>query len=176
MKKLRDEVTPVLHHVKFIKAEGEIRFEPGDGVPDCWLRNDSSADPQGIEVTVAQSREQHYLGQELNEKGMGRGFLGLPDDAPSQEFTVRLAKPRVMYSTTSALQLFESGVKRCLRKKAKAKYTGFDLLIEAPSYGLQNERWSGIHEDLRSAAREMPFRQIHVIVVRGSEPFGFRIK
>jgi hypothetical protein len=74
LKKLRDEVAPVLHHVKFIKAEGEIRFELGNNVPDCWLRNNPSEEPQGVEVTVAQSREQHYLGEELNEKRMGRGF------------------------------------------------------------------------------------------------------
>jgi hypothetical protein len=64
LKKLRDEVTPVLHHIKFIGATGEIRFELGNAVPDCWLRDRPSKKPQGIEVTVAQSREQHHLGKE----------------------------------------------------------------------------------------------------------------
>lgn len=35
VKKLRDEVVPVLHHVKFVKAKGDIRFELNNGVPDC---------------------------------------------------------------------------------------------------------------------------------------------
>ncbi len=57
LKKLRDEVTPVLHHLQFNRTSGEIRFELGGAVPDCWLRDHHNAPPQGIEVTVAQSRE-----------------------------------------------------------------------------------------------------------------------
>ena len=56
LKKLRDEVVPVLHYLKFIKAEGEIRFELNDGVPDCWVRNNPHEESQGIEVTVALPR------------------------------------------------------------------------------------------------------------------------
>src|ERR1700690_1999462 len=63
-KKLRDEITPVLNHVKFIKAKGEIRFELGDGVPDCWLRESPNSEPRGLEITIAQSREQYFLGLE----------------------------------------------------------------------------------------------------------------
>lgn len=68
VKKLRDEVVPVLHHVKFVKAKGDIRFELSSDLPDCWLRDKPNAAPQGLEVTVAQSREQQRLGQEMNEK------------------------------------------------------------------------------------------------------------
>src|SRR5882724_2774517 len=71
VKKLRDEVVPVLHHIKFVKAKGEIRFELNSDVPDCWLREHPTAPPQGLEITVAQSREQYLLGQEMNEKGIG---------------------------------------------------------------------------------------------------------
>ena len=71
VKKLRDEVTPVLHYLQFIKAEGEVRFELGDKVPDCWLRNANSNEPQGLEVTIAQAREQHFLGKELKRKTLG---------------------------------------------------------------------------------------------------------
>lgn len=176
LKKLRDEVAPVLHHIRFTKATGHIRFELSDNVPDCWLRSNSTAEPQGIEVTVAQSREQYYLGKELNEKRVGRGFLGLSDSASSKAFSTRLAKPRVMYATASALKVIGDGIKLCLNKKADAKYTGFDLLIEAPLRSLPKQRWNRIRNDLRSAAREMPFRQIHVIGNESSEPFGFRIK
>jgi hypothetical protein len=132
VKKLRDEVVPVLHHVKLVKARGDIRFALNNGVPDCWLRDNPDASPQGLEITVAQSREQHLLGQELNEKRMGRGFLGLPDDAPTTAFAARLARPRVMYSTENALKVIGDGIKSCLRKKDHPKYAGHDLLIEAP--------------------------------------------
>jgi hypothetical protein len=176
LKKLRDEITPVLSHVKFLGTQGEIRFELGDGVPDCWLRDSSTSEPRGLEVTTAQSREQYYLGQELNQKGMGRGFIGLPDDAPLSAFSKNLSRQRIMYSTESALKATSDGIKLCLKKKAKPKYAGFDLLIEAPLHNLPNERWSLILEELRSAAAEMPFRQIHVIGSRDPKLFGFRIK
>src|SRR5438093_767149 len=68
------------------------------------------------------------------------------------------------------------GAQKKLRKKAKSKYAGFDLLIEAPLRSLPNERWSRIHEELRAEANQMPFRQIHVIGNQDTEPFGFRIK
>jgi hypothetical protein len=176
LKVLRDEVSPVLHHLRFVKAKGEVKFALNNTVPDCWLREDPTGKPQGLEVTVAQSREQHYLGRELNEKRMSRGFLGLPDSASSKAFSDRLARPRVMYSTGSALEVIGNGIKSCLKKKADAKYAGFDLLVEAPLRSLPNERWNQIEDDLRSAASEMPFREIHVIGNQDTEPFGFRIK
>lgn len=176
VKKLRDEVVPVLHHVKFTKASGEIRFELNNGVPDCWLRDNAKVTPQGLEITVAQSREQHLLGQELNEKGIGRGFLGLPDDAPAKAFKERLARPRIMYPTEGALKVIGNGIKSCLGKKSDPKYAGHDLLIEAPLRSLPKERWSLIEDDLRLAASAMPFREIHVIGDHDREPFGFRIK
>src|SRR6202022_1757836 len=94
LKTLRDEVSPVLHHVKFVKAKGEIRFALNNAVPDCWLRERPAAKPQGLEVTVAQSREQHYLGKALNEKGISPGFIGLPDKASSKAFADKMARGR----------------------------------------------------------------------------------
>jgi hypothetical protein len=176
LKVLRDEVSPVLRHLRFVKAKGEIKFALNDTVPDCWVRERPNEKPQGLEVTVAQSREQHYLGRELNEKRMSRGFLGLPDSASSKVFSDRLAKPRVMYTTGAVLEVIGNGIKSCLRRKADPKYAGFDLLIEAPLRSLPNERWNQIEGDLRSAASEMPFREIHVIGNQDTEPFGFRIK
>jgi len=175
-KKLRDEVVPVLHHTKFVKARGEVRFDLNSEVPDCWLRNNPTAAPQGLEITVAQPREQHLLGQEMNEKGIGRGHLGLPDDAPAKAFKERLARPRVMYSSEGALKVIGNGIKACLQKKSDPKYAGHDLLIEAPLQSLPKERWSLIEDELRSAASGMPFREIHVIGNQASESFGFRIK
>jgi hypothetical protein len=117
VKKLRDEVTPVWNHISFVDIKGEVRFELNDSVPDCWMRHNSSSKPWGVEVTIAQSREQHHLGQELNEKGIGRGFIGLPDDAPSSAFARNLARERVMYSTESALKTTLNGITLCLKKK-----------------------------------------------------------
>lgn len=175
-KKLRDELAPVLRHLSFVKASGEIRFELNSSVPDCWLRAAPDAAPQGLEVTVAQSREQYHLAVEMNETGFGRGFVGIADDAPAYVVAEKMARPRIMYTSTSALARIGSGIKSCLRKKDNPKYAGFDLLIEAPLRTLPKERWSLIYDDLQQAASGMPFREIHVIGNEASEPFGFRIK
>lgn len=177
VKKLRDEVVPVMHHIKFVKAKGDIRFELNSAVPDCWLRDNPNAPPQGLEVTVALSREQQRLGQHMNEtKGMVPGYLGLPDDAPEKLFKERLARGRIMHSSDGALKVIGDGIKRCLGKKDNPKYAGHNLLIEAPLHSLPKERWSRIEDDLRSAASTLPFREIHVIGDHDTSPFGFRIK
>jgi hypothetical protein len=176
LKRLRDEITPVLSYVKFLGVQGEIRFELSDAVPDCWLRENCNSEPRGLEITVAQSREQYHLGLELNEKNIGRGFMGLSDDAPSGAFAENLARQRTMYSTEAALKATSNGIKLCLKKKTKPKYAGFDLLIEAPLHSLPNERWNHIQKELCAAAAETPFRQIHVIGSRDIDLFGFRIK
>jgi hypothetical protein len=175
-KKRRDEVTPVQCHLRYIQATGEIRFELSDRVPDCWLRETTTATPQGLEVTVALSREQYMLGRELNEKRMGRGFLGLPDNADDETFSRRLASPRIMHSTEGALRAIRDGIKRCLERKSSTKYAGLDLLIEAPLGAVLKRRWRLIEDELREAASTKPFREIHVIGNGEREPFGFRIK
>lgn len=177
VKKLRDEVVPVLHHVRFTKAQGEIRFELNNDVPDCWLRGGPNEAQQGLEITVAQSREQQRLGRLMNEtKGMVPGYLGLPDDASEAHYKTRLERGRVMYSSDGALAAIGNGIKACLLKKNHPKYAGYDLLIEAPLHSLPEERWSRIQDDLRAAASALPFREIHVIGDQDRSPFGFRIK
>jgi hypothetical protein len=166
----------VLHHVKFVKAKGEIRFALNNAVPDCWLRENPAAEDQGLEVTVAQSREQHYLGRALNEKGISPGVIGLPDTASSKAFADSMARGRVMFAPAARLKGVTAGIKLCLEKKANAKYAGLDLLIEAPLHSLPNERWRQVEDELRSAASKSPFREIHVIGDQDTEPFGFRIK
>lgn len=177
VKKLRDEVTPVLHHVKFVKAKGEVRFPLDNHVPDCWLRAGPNAAPQGIEVTCALAREQALLGQQMNKtRGIVAGFMGLPDEAPGAVYKERLAGGRLMHSTDGVLRAVRDGIKTCLCNKNDPKYAGHDLLIEAHLTILPKERWAHIEPELREAARAMPFREIHVIGDHDRLPFGFRIK
>lgn len=174
LKTLRDEISPVRNHIRFAKLQGEIRFALDDTVPDCWLRARPTDAPQGLEVTIALAREQYHLAKELNEKGIGRGNLGLQDTATKEAFADRLAKPRIMYTAAGRLRTVADGIKLCLTKKNKPRYAGHDLLIEAPMDSLPEERWSQIEEELRASAQAMPFREIHVIA--NHRPFGFRIK
>jgi hypothetical protein len=41
---------------------------------------------------------------------MGRGFLGLHDNAPAKALTERLAQPRVMYATEDVLKVIGDGI------------------------------------------------------------------
>jgi hypothetical protein len=176
VKKLRDEIVPILRHVRFTKATGEIRFDLSSDVPDCWLRDRPNAPPQGLEVTVAQSREQQRLGQQMAEtKEMVPGFLGLPDNVPEPLYKKRLERGRIMRSPDGALQATVDGIKACLRKKNRPKFARHDLLIEAPLFGLSTERLGILENDLRSAASTLPFREIHIIGATDASPFGFRV-
>jgi hypothetical protein len=172
LKKIRDEVAPVLHYVKLFPPDGDIRFPLDDNPPDCWIREACDHAEIGIEVTGALSTEQYHLATELNETGIGRGFLGLQDDASKHDFEGRLASPRTAYSSGAALTAVEDAIQLCLRKKDHRKYQGYDLIIEAPLTLLPNEEWHAIKENLRVRAGRMPFRHIYVI----GESFGFSIK
>lgn len=176
MKKLRDEITPVHRHVMFTQKQGEIRFALNDDIPDVWFRENSSASSCGMEVTVALSREQHYLGRELNEKGVGRGFIGIQDDAPIEDFDKKLNRNRSAYSSQQVLKTVEVAINRCFLKKNNKKYSGHDLLVEAPLGLIPKERWSQIDLGLRRAAATLPFREVHVIGNRDGGLFGFQLK
>jgi hypothetical protein len=55
VKVLRDEVSPVLHHLRFVKAKGEVKFALDNTVPDCWLREDPEEKPTPPSSRVVQS-------------------------------------------------------------------------------------------------------------------------
>ena len=115
-KKLRDEICPVSGFLKYRKIEtGQVRFPLDNNTPDCWLINNGIN--SGIEVTIERGKERHFRNTELIEAGMGRGFLGIQDDAPREDFEKRISKPRTTYTTDQALQSTKDGILRCLSRK-----------------------------------------------------------
>lgn len=175
LKKLSSEVVPIARHLKFMAFAGAVRFSMSDKFPDAWLQ-DLNGREQGIEVTVAQAREKYELAAELNRKGIGRGFLGLADTASRSEFEHRLARPRVMYTSQNALAAIGNGIIQCIKKKNKVKYAGYDLLIEAPLSSLSPHHWEQVVGELRHAAEQSFFRQIHVIGNGEEKLYGFQLK
>ena len=107
---------------------------------------------------------------------MVAGYMGLQDDAPGALYKERLERGRIMHSTDGVLRVVRGGIKTCLRNKDHPKYAGHDLLIEAHLNILPTERWSQIEDELREVARDMPFREIHVISDQAERLFGFQIK
>ncbi|MFL4987194.1 MAG: hypothetical protein ACJ8DU_19480 [Microvirga sp.] len=174
-KKVRDEVVPVSDHLEFwSRTEGQVRFAMNDEFPDCTVRLNGSA-PIGLEVTIAQGKEDFFLAKELNKGKITPGFLGLQDTASKKKFHNAIARGRVMYSSPQALIAVRQSIALCLERKNNSKYEGHDLLIKAPLPALPRERWAEIQPDLMQLANHLPFRQVYVIGDR-RKPYGFRLK
>ena len=176
-KRLSDEVMPVSRFLQYfgIKAD-RIRFPLNNEPPDCWLVKDGQDSHTGIEVTIAQGTERYRLAQELVETGMGRGFIGVPDDASKAVFDNVMSRRRVMYSPDSALSSTRDGIRRCLSRKNQSRFAGLSLLIQAPLSNLPQQRWKHIRSDLRTTAATTPFKEVFVISNADGRPWGFRIK
>jgi hypothetical protein len=80
-----------------------------------------------------------------------------------------------MYTSEAALSSIGDAIKVCLSKKTHSRYTGFDLVIDAPLRSLPAERWRLIEPDLREAAEPTTFRRVYVVGNSQLTP-GFYIK
>ena len=160
VKKLRDEVTPVARFVrKFAAPADRISFALSDAAPDCCVTHEGTRRRE-IEVTVAQGRERYELMRELNQNGIGRGFLGLSDDAPTDHFKERMNQPKKGYDTEEIVRTFICAVAICARKKSK--FTGDTLLIDAPLETLPANRWDNFWESLANEVEKLTFDEVYV--------------
>jgi hypothetical protein len=178
-KKLSDEIMPVSRFLKFkdIEIGRRIRFLLDDSAPDCWLLNDHG-DDFGIEVTIAGRREDYYLMEELNQTGRAPGFIGMPDNAPQNEFVDRMSNPRTAYTSQQILEAKENAILCRLSEKNKPKkYKGVScLLIGVYFVGLPEESWDAIKQKLSREAINLPFQEAHIIVGADTKLCGFQIK
>ncbi len=178
-KKLMDEIQPVAKFLRWKRiTSGHIRFQLDNRVPDCivWKKGESTA--QGIEVTVAQGKARFYMTRELAAVGLGRGFMELQDDAEIEQFEGAFNREADGYTTDQALDSLKAAIKLCLQNKNDRKYGGLSLLIHGPLNVmiLPRQRWSAMKGDLIEAAKDMPFREIHVIGDGSKNPICFQIK
>ena len=108
---------------------------------------------------------------------MGRGFIGIQDDASQADFNSRMSNPRIMFTSDQVLEATKAGILRCLSRKNDHKYANiFCLLIQAHLFTLPKERWGAITEELFQVAKDLPFQEIHIIGNSDEEPWGFQIK
>lgn len=170
-------MVPVSRYLKFNKIlEGRIQFHLDNKTPDCTLRLPNGVE-HGIEVTIERGTEEFYLATELNKTGVGRGFIGIQDDAEQTEFDDSMIRARKVYSTVQALEATKDGILRCLSKKNHKKYNDvFCLLIQAHLNTLSFEQWGAIQSEISNAANCLPFEEIHIIGEVNNEALGFRIK
>lgn len=175
-KKLADEVSPISRFLDYRKIEsGRIRFPLSNEPPDCFLWIPPNKEPLTIEVTIAQGKERYFLKKELVQTGEGRGFVGVGDDQDNQQFKDAVDKERQMYESSQALIAIRDGILRCLSHK-KVQSPMDILIIEAPLNILPFEYWDMIKIELREAAANLSFREIHVIGNKDDGPRGFAIK
>lgn len=175
MKRLRDEVVPMLHYLRWSGFSGEVLFKFDNHFPDAHLRT-ADGRTRDVEITVALGREQRERGKLLNERGYGSGFVGLQDGESSVTYVETLEGEQRMYSTEHAQLAVKNGIQARLIKKNKEKYRGCDLLIEAPLSALPETRWHPVIEELRQIASDSPFDNIYVVGEQGSELVGFKVK
>lgn len=167
-KSLRDEIVPVHTFItsQSTLAPSHLRFPLDNQTPDCWVKV-VGGEWRGIEVTIERGHERYHLAKELNEEGLGRGFIGIQDDEPQSEFDSRMNKPRIMYSTSEALSAAQQGIGRCLQKKNDQRYADIHyLVIESDLCSLPKDRWSAILAGLNQDAVTLPFQEIYVVPTR----------
>lgn len=151
-------------------------FPLDNSTPDCWLLM-NNGEHRGVEVTIERGRERYHLTKEMNKNGIGRGFIGMQDDAPQADFDHRMSNPRSLYSSGQALEETKAGILRCLSRKNDQKYDKvFYLLIQAHLSTLPKQRWAAIKEELSQKATNLPFEGVHIIGNADEEPWGFQIK
>jgi hypothetical protein len=143
VKKLRDEVAPFRRLLLMGVATGDsVQFPLDDGPIDCnWIR--SGKESKKVQVTIAQGVARFHVMTELNQKGRGRGYLGITDDRPESEFKRAMARERIAYPTTGAQRTLVASVALRLKKKFRTK-GATTLLIEAPLNNLPVTRVQGI--------------------------------
>lgn len=176
-KKLADEVVPVCRFLEWQgTTTGRVRFPLDSKVPDAWFQPVAHGSWTGIEVTIAAARERYHLATEMIRDGIGRGFIGVPDDAPQQRFDAAMSRRRIMYSTPQALSACRAAVRRRLARKHDPKFGGYTLIIQAPLRGLPRERWERIQDELRETAAPLAFGRVFVVSNADQQPWGFQIK
>ncbi len=174
VKRLSDEVSPVARFVrKHAAPEDRIWFALDYTAPDCCVRHGDDR-LREIEVTVAQGNERFNVVTELNQTGIGRGFLGLSDDAPTEHFVRKMAQQREAYTEDEIGRMIIRAVAICARKKSKSR--GDTLLIEAPLQTLPADRWGKFTAALSEEVKELAFSEVYVTGSGSDGDICLRIK
>lgn len=174
VKKLSDEITPTARFARaHAKPEDRIRFSLSDRIPDCLLEH-SDGRLRQIEVTIAQAKERLNTMRELNERGIGRGYLGLPDDRPERDFSEAMQKERMAYTTENVCRASLRAIELCAQRKMAA--FGDTLLIDFPFQPLPAQRWLSFRPRFRAAIRHLPFSEAYLCGWCDGDDLVLRIK
>jgi hypothetical protein len=177
LKKIMDEVVPVHQFLEYRDTKtGFVKFSLNNSVPDCVLWRSNTGKAVGVEVTIARGHERYFLQRELVETGWGRGFVGLLDGSPGQEFEIALSADRQAYGTDEVLDIVQKGICQCIKRKNEDKFQEMILLIGEKLNLLPKERWTKIVPSLRSLSAHSPFKEIYLVGQADNGSLAFRLK
>lgn len=162
-KKLADEVVPVAEYLIRTGAGGFVRFPLDSQPPDAWFRRSADEPWSGIEVTRALARAKYDIARDLRDKPIGRGFLGLPDDAKSEEYERTRKRGRITSSAAGARRSIEAAITERIADKSDLKYAGQTLIVAAPLGSGGHHDWESMRLRLIEAARQTAFHRIAIL-------------
>jgi hypothetical protein len=173
-KRLRDEVGPAANFLKSEAAsEDQVQFPLDNSSDDCIWQQDSGRRVT-IQITLVQGRERFYLASELNDSGIGRGYLGLADDKSTADFEQKMAQPHRMYSTPEAQKTIIDAVTLCAEKKSQS--SADLLLIVYPNSPFSQRHWSQMKTSISNLVEDMPNSKIVLVVEDHERDFVLRLK
>lgn len=168
-KKLVDEVVPVAEFLIRSGVTGVVRFPLDNQPPDAWFRKTEDESWESIEVTRALARAKFDIARDLREQPMGRGFLGLADDAKSAEYDSARKTGRITASASGVRRDIEAAIKVRIEEKVDPKYAGHTLLVAAPLGSGGRHDWNPMRLRLTETARRTAFRRVVILDdVRGA--------
>lgn len=162
-KKLVDEVVPVAEFLIRSGVTGVVRFPLDDQPPDAWFRKTEDDSWEGIEVTRALARSKFDIARDLRDQPMGRGFLGLADDAKPAEYDRARKSRRITASGSGVRRDIEAAIKVRIEEKADPKYAGHTLLVAAPLGSGGHHDWEPMRLRLAETARRTAFRRVVIL-------------
>ncbi|HEX3652057.1 MAG TPA: hypothetical protein VHU18_04450 [Rhizomicrobium sp.] len=162
VKRLCDEVAPARRFAQAtLQGSDLIQFPLDSGPIDCSVLP-TTGKLRKIQITVAQARARLNVMRELDEKGIGRGYLGVTDDRPTAEFMAAMSRERIMYSPGAAQKTLVDAIRLSLEKKGDPRGAN-TLLIQVPLDILPKNRVDDILPELVQIATTSPFDEIFVV-------------
>lgn len=162
-KKLADEVMPVAAYLRQTNTTGRIRFPLNDQPPDAWLLKTKSNAEIGIELTRVLARPKRELAKALPERGVGPGFLCLPDDATTDTYRRAVERGRVTNSRKGIEAAIEASIAERLADKSGSKFKGQTLVLVTPLGSAPDHDWEPLKARLQALAAKTAFDRIFLI-------------
>lgn len=163
-KKFHDEIMPMVDFLRKDRTNYKyVSMSLSDDFPDAKLTDNDGHD-KSVEITATNAKERRHLANELNNNGIGRGFIGIDDDSTEGEFKKAISKERAMFSPKMVEKILQASIAISLRKKSK--YKADILLISYHRFSegtLPSDSWKEVLSQLKSYADQSNYGEIFLV-------------